>query len=108
MDEIVHYTPDLQGNKSELFPGDAEVVILRDDPSTACATLLVRLPAGGRIESHSHFGVVQHLVLSGQYESSGGVFQAGTYRVLPYAAEIPPITSREGATILILYEPFKS
>jgi len=102
-EEIVLHTPDLRGELSELFPGNAEIVVLRE--SRAGTTLLARLPARGTIEEHRHFGNVQHLVLSGEYESEGRVFKTGTYRVLPKAGNVPTITSRDGAVILIVYDP---
>lgn len=106
MDEIVRHISELRGEQSELFPGDAEIVILRDDPE-AGTTLLARLPAGGKVEAHTHFGAVQHFVLRGECESHGRVFKAGTYRLLPGEADVASITSRDGADILIIYDPLR-
>lgn len=102
MEEIVRYTPDLHGKESELFPGDAEIVVLRED--RAGTTLLGRLRAGGKINKHSHVGTVQHFVLSGEYESGGRVFEAGSYRLVPAMADVPAITSHGGAVVLIIYD----
>lgn len=103
MDDIVLYTPELRGEVSDRFPGNAEIVVLREDH--AGTTLLARLPAGGKIGQHRHFGSVQHFVLNGQYESEGKVFKAGTYRAFPKEAHVAPITSDARAVILIVYDP---
>ena len=102
--ELEYFTPDLAGEVSALFPGDAEVATLRDDPDGGASTLLVRLPAGGRIEAHTHQAPVQHYVLSGAYESEERLFKAGTYRLFS-TPEVPRITSESGAVILVMYDP---
>lgn len=101
--EFVCFTPDVVGEPSALLPGDATVATLRDDSKAGATTLLVRLPPGGRIEAQMPFGSVQHFVLSGQYESEGTHFRAGTYRLVP-KGEVPAITSREGAVFLLIYD----
>jgi CBS domain-containing protein len=106
-DEVVRFTPDLTGEPSALFPGDAEITALRDDPARDAATLLARLRAGARVEAHSNLRPVQHFVLSGQYESEGQVFKAGTYRLLP-SGEVPALTSSDGAVILVFYDPARA
>lgn len=106
-DEVVYFTPDLTGEQSELFPGDGEVIALREDAEGGATTLLVRLRPGGRIDTHAHPGPVQHFVLGGQYESEDRVFKAGTYRLLP-KAQVAPITSRDGAVILVVCDAARS
>jgi CBS domain-containing protein len=101
--EVVCLTPDIVGEPSALLPGDATVATLRDDSKSGATTLLVRLPPGGRIEAQVLFGEVQHFVLSGQYESEGTQFRAGTYRLVP-KGEVPAITSHEGAVFLLIYD----
>ena len=97
------FAPDLAAERSALFPGDAEVATLRSDPESGATTLLVRLPAGGRIEARAQQGPVQHFVLSGEYESEGRLFKAGTYRFLP-GTRAAPISSEAGAVILAIYD----
>ena len=105
--ELEYFTPDLAGESSAMFPGDAEVSTLRDDPDRGASTLLVSLPASGRIEARTHQTPVQHYVLSGAYESDGRLFKAGTYRFLP-KGDVAPITSESGAAILVMYDPTHS
>ncbi len=102
-EEVVSFAPDLNGERSALFPGDADVAVLRED-SGGGTTLLARLRPDGRIDAHANPGAVQHFVLSGQYESEGRVYREGTFRLLP-KGEVPLITSSDGAVILIVFDP---
>lgn len=45
------------------FPENIDVKKLRDDEGCGARTLLVKLPPGGKIPSHSHRGVVQRYVM---------------------------------------------
>ena len=101
----VMYTPELQGEKDKPFPGTAEIVTLRDDPESGAATYLVRLPAGGQIVPHSHAASAQHYVLEGECESEGTVRRTGTYHLIPPHATVGPVTTRDGAAILIILDP---
>ena len=101
--EFVCFTPDVEGEPSALFPGDATVATLRGDAGSGATTLLVRLPPGGRIEAHKLPESVQHLVLEGRYESEDTVYRTGTYRLIP-KGEVPAITSDAGAVVLVMYE----
>jgi len=87
------------------FPGDAKIKVLRDDGARKARTLLVRLDPGSRTSPHSHIGTVQHYVLEGACESKGESYGAGTYRMFPKHANLPEITTREGVTILMIYDP---
>jgi hypothetical protein len=99
------YTPDAKWATQTDFPGEAEVIALRDEPSRKARTLLVRIQPGGHAASHCHVGTVQHFVVDGEYESGGQTFAAGTFRQFPEHAEIGEITSERGATILMIYDP---
>jgi hypothetical protein len=67
--------------------------------------MLVRLPHGGHIVPHSHLGVVQHYVVEGEYETQGQTYPTGTYRLIPEEAEVAPISTLRGVTILMMYDP---
>lgn len=90
------------------FPGRGEVKVLREEPHGGAKTMLVRLPPGGRIEPHTHLGVVQHYVVEGEYHTNGRTFETGSYRLLPKNANVAPITTHNGVTILIIYDPVAS
>lgn len=102
-EEVVLYTPDAEAAPSPLFPGDVRVAVLREG-GDGTTTLLARISPGGYIAARKSEGAVQHFVVSGQCESEGQVFRAGTYRRLPNGLQ-QRVTSRDGAVILILSEP---
>ena len=105
MEEVIHEASQMTWEPLQRFPGTAEVKDLRDEPECGAKTMLVRIPAGGHLAPHSHAGVVQHYVLEGEYESYGQSFPAGTYRRLPKHADVGPVSSTRGATLLIIYDP---
>jgi hypothetical protein len=50
-------------------------------------------------------GVVQQYVVEGEYRIDNRTFEQGSYRLLPKQADVAPITTATGATILIIYDP---
>jgi hypothetical protein len=104
MEAIVRYTPDMNWENLRFFPGRGQVKMLRDEPSGGARTMLVRVPPGGQIMPHSHMASVQHYVLEGDYETEGKTCSAGTYRFLPKDAEVAPISTRSGVTMLMIYD----
>jgi len=105
MEEVIRNTSQMQWEPLRSFPGTSEVKDLREERKRGAKTMLVRLPAGGHVAPHTHAGVVQHYVLEGEYKSKGQTFTAGTYRLLPEHADVPPISSERGVTLLIIYDP---
>jgi hypothetical protein len=103
--ETIFDTRDSQWQALRAFPGAAEVKMLRDDRDGGARTMLVRLPPGGEIRPHSHLAAVQHYILEGSYETQGKMVRAGCYRFLPKDADLGPMTSQDGATILMIYDP---
>ncbi|QDV20559.1 ChrR Cupin-like domain protein [Gimesia panareensis] len=99
------YTPDMPWEKLTEFPGEGEVKRLRDQETGKGQTILVRLSAGGQIRPHAHTTGVQHYVLEGEYESEGKIYGAGTYRLLPGHENVADISTQNGVTILMIYDP---
>ena len=87
------------------FPGKGEVKTLRDEGGSSARTLLGRIHPGQEISFHAHQAPVQHYVLDGEYESEGCIYAAGTYRSFPGHANVAPISTQNGATILLIYDP---
>jgi hypothetical protein len=50
-------------------------------------------------------GTVQHYVLEGECETEGKPLGKGTYRFLPKHADVSAIFTKEGVTILMIYDP---
>lgn len=70
-------------------------------------TILLKLPAGFHMDSHTHIYNEQHVVLEGEYESEGKTFPSGTYRLVPAHKDHGPFTSKTGAVILVIWDPVK-
>jgi quercetin dioxygenase-like cupin family protein len=107
-EKIVHDTLFTGWRELHEFPGKGEVKVLREESNRGAKTIVVRLPAGGQILPHNHLGVVQHFVIKGQYEAQGTTFETGSYRLFPRNAEVAPISTKNGATIMMIYDPVES
>jgi hypothetical protein len=105
MQEQTIYLPEMPWEKLTEFPGEGEAKLLRDQEPAKGRTLLVRLHAGAQITPHSHIGAVQHYILEGEYESGGKIYGAGTYRLLPGHHGVADISTQNGVTILMIYDP---
>jgi len=99
------YTPEVAWEELTEFPGKGQVKVLRDEGGSNAKTLLIRLDAGGEITPHTHVAAVQHYILSGECESEGNIYGAGTYRLIPGRTNVPAISTQHGATILLIYDP---
>jgi len=99
------HTADMAWEATSRFPGTAEAKVLRHEGERKARTLLIRLGAGGRVTPHSHIGTVQHYVLEGEYEAEGKVYGVGTYRLFHQHADVSEISTQNGATILMIYDP---
>ena len=75
------------------------IKVLRDEGEARL--VLLKLPAGFRMEAHSHTCCEQHFVLDGEYETRGKEHGPGTCRCIPAHTDHGPIASREGAVILV-------
>jgi hypothetical protein len=104
MKEVVRYPGEMLWETLREFPGKGEVTVLRDESRGKSKTIIVRLPAGGQIVPHSHVGTVQHYVLEGECETEGKQLGKGTYRFLPKHADVSTIFTKEGVTILMIYD----
>jgi len=83
------------------YPQGTMIKVLRDERQAR--SVLLKLPAGFRMDAHSHTCCEQHFVLEGKYESGGKEHGPGCYRCIPAHAEHGPFSSRTGAVILVLW-----
>lgn len=70
-------------------------------------TILLKLPPGFILNSHTHVYNEQHLVLEGEYESEGRQYNSGTYRFIPAHKDHGPFTSKAGAIVLVIWDHIK-
>jgi hypothetical protein len=104
MNEVIHYPGAMVWQELREFPGKGEVTVLRDEGKGGARTIIVRLPAGGQIIPHSHVAAVQHYVLEGECETQGKTLGRGAYRFLPKQGDVSTIFTKEGVTILMIYD----
>jgi anti-sigma factor ChrR (cupin superfamily) len=86
---------------SENYPQGTKVKILRDDEEGR--TVILKIPKGFRMESHSHIKNEQHYILKGEYEIEGKFYDEGTYQLIHSNMTHGPFTSKTGAEILVIW-----
>lgn len=75
---------------------------LRDDENGK--TVLLKIPKGFKMPSHSHINPEQHFVLDGMYTTDGIEFTRGSYQIYYSHEEHGPFESKEGALILVIWD----
>ena len=76
--------------EAENYPEGTLKKTLRDDNGDR--TILLKLPKGFKMESHSHITTEQHFVLKGEYISE----------------DHGPFRSKNGALVLVIWDPYNS
>jgi anti-sigma factor ChrR (cupin superfamily) len=94
---------DLDWQPAVEYPDNAEEKVLSQGDTVAPRAILLRIPSGWNMNRHSHRYAELHYVLEGSYESQGDVYSAGTFRMIPREVEHGPFSSRNGATILVVW-----
>jgi quercetin dioxygenase-like cupin family protein len=102
MSDITLDTTQLPWEESTSYAEGAQLKSLREKGLER--SILLRLPAGFRMEAHSHTGCEQHYVLEGSYEVGDEVYGPGTYRYIPPHTDHGPFSSREGAVLFVVWE----
>jgi len=80
--------------------------VLRDDANKG-QTILLKLPEGFYMAPHAHIVAEQHFVLKGEYQSGGENYPAGSYQISLSGDEHGPFESKNGALILVIWDPIK-
>ncbi len=102
MPEITLDTGQLAWEESNSYPEGTLIKVLRDEGEAR--TILLKLPRGFHMESHSHTCLEHHFVLEGEYEAEGEEHGPGTYQCIPAHTDHGPFSSRNGAVILVIWE----
>ncbi len=89
-------------NADEYFSGTKRKV-LRDE--NGARTVLLKLPKGFYMSPHSHITTEQDFVLDGEYSSNGKSYTKGSYQIFSPHDEHGPFESKEGALVLIIWDP---
>jgi len=90
------------------YPSGAEEKVLSVGGDIAPRSILLKIPAGWKMEAHSHVFTELHYVIEGSYESQGKTFEAGTYSIIPKEVKHGDFSTKTGAIILVTWCLLKS
>jgi len=79
---------------------------LRDEEGAK--TILLKMPAGFRMELHSHITTEQNFVLTGAFTNRGITYPEGSYQIFYAHEEHGPFYSKDGALVLVIWDPYKT
>jgi len=105
MKEIFINCNEIKWTQSDNYPEGTMSKVLRESEDKK--TILLKLPAGFKMDAHSHTVVEQHYVLEGEYEIEGRTYSKGSYQLIPPGYTHGPFYSKEGAVILVIWDPHK-
>lgn len=94
---------DLKWSSAAEYATGAEEKVLSVGGGMAPRTILLKLPPGWAMDSHSHRFTELHYVLEGEYESQGKKYPSGTFRVIPGEVEHGPFSTKTGAVIMVTW-----
>ncbi len=103
MREKIINSNNIEWKDAEGYPTGTQIKILREEGSAR--TFLLKLPPGFDMKPHSHIATEQHFVLEGEYESEDKIFGPGFYRLIPGNTNHGPFLSKNGAIILVIWDP---
>ena len=108
MDDFINLYDDVdwQNTPGSTYAEGTEQKVLRDENSAK--TILLKLPGGFYMPSHTHVTTEQHFVLTGEYISEGKIYQPGSYQIIKAHENHGPFESKDGALILVIWDAFKS
>lgn len=87
------------------YPAGTMKKVLRDQQGAK--TILLKLPEGFYMTSHSHITAEQHVILKGEYKSEGKLYSEGTYQSFEAHVNHGPFESEKGALILVIWDPYE-
>ena len=106
MKKIMNLYDDLNWENADDYFKGTKRKILRDENGSR--TVLLKLPKDFYMAPHSHIVSEQHLVLEGEYISNGKNYPAGSYQIFSPGDEHGPFESKNGALILVVWDPLKT
>lgn len=104
MKDIINIYDEFHWEEAEGYPKGTRIKTLRSEDGAK--TILLKLPSGFFIDSHSHVTTEQHFVVSGEYESEGKVYRSGSYQLITAHVDHGPFESKNGALVLIVWDPY--
>lgn len=105
MKKLTNLFEDSNWENATGYPKGTKRKVLRDEDSRK--TILLKLPKGFKMGSHSHITTEQHFVLEGEYSSDGEIYSKGSYQIFLAHDDHGPFISEKGALILVVWDAFK-
>ena len=88
----------------DYFDGTKRKVLRNENDAK---TVLLKLPKGFFMTPHSHVTTEQDFVLEGEYTNNGKKFSKGSYQIFSPHEEHGSFESKEGALILVVWDPLE-
>ena len=102
MKNIINLFDDLNWENTTNYPKGTFQKTLRDEEGGK--SLLLKIPKGFSMPSHSHINTEQHFVLDGKYTSDNVIYSKGSYQIIRSHEDHGPFESKEGALILVIWD----
>jgi anti-sigma factor ChrR (cupin superfamily) len=102
MIKIIDIYDKLGWKQAKGYQKGTRIKTLRDEGNAK--TILLKLPKGFYMDSHSHVTTEQHFVIEGEYESDGKIYKAGAYQSIPAGSDHGPFESKNGAVMLVVWD----
>ena len=106
MKELKNLYDELNWEYADGYSDGTMKKVLRNDENGK--TILLKFPAGFYMDPHSHITTEQHFIIDGEYLSRGKKYPAGSYQIFSVGEEHGPFESKEGALILVVWDPFQN
>jgi anti-sigma factor ChrR (cupin superfamily) len=101
---ITNIYDELHWEEADGYPKGTRIKTLRSEEGAK--TVVLKLPKGFFIDPHSHVTTEQHFVLEGEYESEGKIYHSGSYQIIPAHMDHGPFESKNGAMVLVIWDPY--
>ena len=106
MKNLFNLFDQLNWEKADNYPEGTFKKTLRDEDGAK--TILLKIPAGFKMEPHSHITTEQNLVLKGAFTNEGITYHEGSYQLFNAHEEHGPFYSKDGALVLVIWDPYKA
>jgi len=106
MRNLVNIFDELGWEKAKDYPEGTFMKTIRDDKDGR--TIVLKIPKGFKMASHSHVRTEQHFVLRGSYMSEGRIFPEGSFQIFSPKEGHGPFESEDGALILVIWDGMKA
>ncbi len=104
MKNLINLFDQLNWEKADNYPEGTFKKTLRDE--NGAKTILLKMPAGFRMEPHSHITTEQNLVIEGSLTFDGKTYNKGSYQLFNARENHGPFYSRDGALVLVIWDPY--